>query len=72
MGCLEEVREELEQLAKEIDADATASQRSLPRHADSRAIPPTHVRLQLFVPLESLPRLQIEVSITKTKVAEDA
>lgn len=72
MGRLEEIREELEQLGKEIDADVTTSQRSLPRPAGSTAIPRTHICLQLFVPLESPPHLQIEVSIAKTKVAEDA
>ncbi|MDR8398420.1 hypothetical protein NE850_18940 [Paraburkholderia sp. USG1] len=69
MGRLEEVREELERLVKEIEDDAQASRK--PASLDDGMTPPIHICLQLFVPLDSPHNLHVELTINRKNDADD-
>lgn len=69
MSRLEEVREELEQLGKEIELDAHACQE--PETVKGGSNPCKNICLQLFLPPDFQPRLHVELTISSCKDANE-
>ncbi|MBU9370036.1 hypothetical protein KTE69_16885 [Burkholderia multivorans] len=69
MSRLEEVREELEQLGKEIELDAHACQG--PAIVKGASNPCKNVCLQLFLPPDLYPCLHVKLKISITKCMND-